>query len=331
MTDPSPSEYMVGNQRHPALSLDDLTVGLASVFAVSPREVEVVDRHFNLYSTSSPSEIITCQLATSRRETILLKRGSASRGSDKGYWGGLLYEAGVYRQVLEPLGVRTPRLFGTFVDHGGIVSSVIEYIDGALRAYQDPEQQALVEAAAWIGRFHRRSAAIDDDVRQHLKRYDRRYYVGWAVRTLELADPDLQHAWLAPLCRMAQDLIAELAARPAPVIHGEYYASNVLVRDHRIYPVDWETAAIAPGEIDLVALVDDWPSEMAAECRKAYVEARWDGQAPHGFERTLDLSALYLHLRWLGDQPERTREERAAGRYERLHLVGTRLGLIRLD
>ena len=98
-----------------------------------------------------------------------------------------------------------------------------------------------------------------------------------------------------------------------------------------IYPVDWETSAIAPGEIDLAALIDDWPSDMAAACTQAYVEARWDGRAPDGFERTLDLSALYLHLRWLGDRPERTKEEADAGRYERLRLVGTRLGLVHVD
>lgn len=329
MTDASRSDYIVGNQRHPGLGLDDLTVGLASVFAVSPQEVAIVDRRFNLYSTSSPSEIITCQLATGLRETVLLKREIASRSSDGGFWGGLLYEAAVYRHVLEPLGVRTPQLFGTFVDDAGIVSSVMGYIDGALPVYQDPEQRALVEAAAWIGRFHRRSAKIGDDVRRTLKRYDRRYYVGWPARTLELADPERQHAWLAPLCRMAEGPLAELVVRSAPVIHGEYYASNVLVRARQIYPVDWETSAIAPGEIDLAALIDDWPSDMAADCKQAYVDARWGGQAPPGFERTLELSALYLHFRWLGT--EEPSEARAAARYERLRLVGTRLGIIGVD
>ena len=190
MMDPGRSGYVVGNDRYPALALDDLTAGLATVFAVAPRDVEVLDRRFNLYSTSSPSEIITCRLATGRRETVLLKREVAGRASDGGYWGGLLYEAVVYRRVLEPLGVHTPRLFGTFVDHAGIVSSVIGYIDDALRAYQDPEQRALVEAAAWIGRFHRRSARIGGDVRRNLKRYDPRYYLGWARRTPELAIPN---------------------------------------------------------------------------------------------------------------------------------------------
>jgi hypothetical protein len=318
---------VVGEERHAALELDDLIVGLASVKGVSPGDVEVLDRRFNLYSTSSPSEIVTCRFATSRRQTVLIKRGTASRRPDRGYWGGLVYEARVYREVLEPLGIRTPRLFGTFVDSDGVVSSVIGFIDGAWRAYQDPEQRALAGAARWIGRFHRRSMRIGDDVRRNLKRYDVPYYVGWAVRTLELADPDLR-GWLAPLCANAREALLELSQGSHPVIHAEYYPSNVLVRDGRIYPVDWETTAIAPGEIDLAALTDGWPSAMAAECQEAYVDARWDGEPPGGFERALALSSLYLQLRWLGDRAEWTRDERAPERYQRLRVIGNRLDLL---
>lgn len=327
MTDAGPREHELGRRSSPSTSGDPVAC-LASVFGLPPRAIEVVDRRFNLYSTSSPGEIVTCRIPHAGQVTVLVKRQAASRGPDRGHRGGLLYEALVYREVLEPLGVREPRLFGTYVDRDGVARSVIGFIDRAWRAYQDPEQRALVEAARWIGRFHRRSMEVGEHVKRRLKRYDLGYYLGWAFRTLELADADRGQAWLPPLCRRAKDVLTELLDGPHPVIHAEYYPSNILVRDGVIYPVDWETAAVAPGEIDLAALTEGWPAAMTAECRRTYVDARWGGRPPEGYERTLELSELYLQLRWLGDRPGWTRDERAAGRYERLRVVGSRLGLV---
>ena len=45
------------------------------------------------------------------------------------------------------------------------------------------------------------------------------------------------------------------------MIHGEYYPHNILFQSGVVRPVDWETAALAPGEIDLATLCEGWPPE----------------------------------------------------------------------
>jgi thiamine kinase-like enzyme len=123
---------------------------------------------------------------------------------------------------------------------------------------------------------------------------------------------------------------------PPTVIHGEYTPKNVLVRDGIIYPVDWESAAIAVGEIDLAILTDRWPVEIVQQCKLEYQRARWPEGWPVDFERTFDAAQLYLHFLWLGYQPDSiTSQARGnAGRrgyswrFEYLRSAGERLGLI---
>jgi thiamine kinase-like enzyme len=100
----------------------------------------------------------------------------------------------------------------------------------------------------------------------------------------------------------------ELASNPLTVIHGEYYPKNILVRAQtEIVPVDWESAAIGPGEIDLASLIEGWPEDSRAACRRAYLGARWDGGCPDEFERRLASARMYFALRWLGDASQHER------------------------
>jgi hypothetical protein len=54
-----------------------------------------------------------------------------------------------------------------------------------------------------------------------------------------------------------------------------------------IYPVDWESAAVAAGEIDLAALTEGWPPGFVEQCELEYQRARWPEGPPTGFERRL--------------------------------------------
>jgi len=111
------------------------------------------------------------------------------------------------------------------------------------------------------------------------------------------------------------------------IIHGEYYPKNVLYRDGIIYPVDWESAAIAAGEIDLACLTDRWPADTVRECERAYQQSRWPDGAPAAFAQRLAAARLYIHLRWLGDRPEWTTRQQY-WRFDHLRSVGEQLGLI---
>ncbi|OLB86015.1 MAG: hypothetical protein AUI12_10110 [Acidobacteria bacterium 13_2_20CM_2_57_6] len=114
------------------------------------------------------------------------------------------------------------------------------------------------------------------------------------------------------------------------VIHGEFYAKTILVQNQRVFIVDWESAAIAAGEIDLAALTEGkhWPANVVRKCERAYVRARWPEGAPPSFRRTLDAARIYLHFRWLGERPDWTVREKNLPRYEYLHASAKRLGLV---
>ena len=68
--------------------------------------------------------------------------------------------------------------------------------------------------------------------------------------------------------------------------------------------MDWESAAIGAGEIDLASLTDGWPTEIAESCEREYAAARWPQGPPPEFAERLALAKLYWGLRWLGNTPD---------------------------
>lgn len=90
--------------------------------------------------------------------------------------------------------------------------------------------------------------------------------------------------WLATLCKRFEDLISSLLAPAPTIIQGEYTPSNVLIRGGIIYPIAWEPAAIALGEIDLGFLIDRWPEEIVRQCELEYQLIRRPTGSPTNFE-----------------------------------------------
>ena len=119
-----------------------------------------------------------------------------------------------------------------------------------------------------------------------------------------------------------------MLASPRTIIHGEYYTNNALIRNRLIYPVDWESAAIAAGEIDLAALAERWPRAIVQECEVEYQRARWPAGAPPEFERRLSAARRYLHFRWLGERPDWTLREKSFWRFDQLFQTAQRMGLL---
>jgi Phosphotransferase enzyme family len=122
-----------------------------------------------------------------------------------------------------------------------------------------------------------------------------------------------------------EDVVPLLLDCPLTIIHGEYYPPNILWREEVIYPVDWESAAVAAGEIDLAALTEGWPPGFVEQCELEYQRARWPEGPPTGFERRLAAARLYLHFRWLGSETDRAP---SLWRFEQLRCEGERLGLV---
>jgi len=73
-------------------------------------------------------------------------------------------------------------------------------------------------------------------------------------------------------------------------------------------------------------LGDGWSHEVNRQLQAWYRQARWPAGAPADFQRNLELSRIYMHLRWLGDRPEWTNT--AVNRWKKLHAASKRLHLI---
>jgi hypothetical protein len=290
----------------------------------------IVQRTPNVYTSSFGSEVITCQERDGAVRRLLCKYGPTGVDSGHGHRGGVAYEGAVYRHVLEPAGMDTPRLSGVHDERAeGRTWLVIEYLGDAERVAWHPP--AMAPAARWIGRFHARmERRVQAPGLAFLRRYDQHYYAGWAKRAdLLVSEARKQRfPWWPRLCERFGACARLLLEAPATVIHGEYYPKNVLCVGDVIHPVDWESAAIGSGEVDLASLVEGWPDELVRECVESYRTTRWPRGAPARFERVLDAARVYLALRWLGDEPALTETKSSVTRFEELGRAARRLGML---
>ena len=296
----------------------------ATLQAALPGGVEIVDRETVNLGTA-PKEIVTCR-NDGGLIRVFCKYSADETHLSHGARGGLGYEARVYRAVLGRLRLTTPRLIAVVPDPpDDDACLVIELIDG--RRVNTVE--GLLLAARWCGALH---AAAEEllvaEPELRLTRYDVDYYVDWARRTEEFADElPGSSPWLGKLCRRYPEAVERLLESPHSVIHGEFYPQNILITDDdQIYPVDWESAAIAPGVLDIATLTSGWPDEDAAACFDEYCAARWPAGRPAAFAEMLDTARIHTIMRWMGDRREWTGN--TVRHLPRLQGIATGLGLI---
>jgi aminoglycoside phosphotransferase (APT) family kinase protein len=318
--------------------LEYLMHGLQSALGV--REgLQVVKREPMRRPHTFPGEVVICRLADGRELALFCKYQKGNGPSSHGHRGGLDHEADVYKRVLAHSSSPTPQFYGSYRNGDtGETWLVIEYIAGAQRVLDTtaperrswtPEAGAMPLAARWLGGFH-----AEYELRWALGRggtlrvYDTDYYQGWARRTALIAStPTVALPWVVVVCDRAVQALAVLEKGGQTLIHGEFYAGNVLVRGGVIYPVDWESAAVGAGEVDLAALIEHWPDEIANQCKDAYVAARYPQGQPLDFEPRLRAARLYLHLRWLGERQDWTTDKRLSWRLKDLRALAAQLGL----
>ena len=226
-------------------------------------------------------------------------------------------EIETYRTILEASQLGTATCYGAIVDAGaGRYGLFLEKVAG-LELYQVGDFATWRRVSAWLAAMHARFAGMTGRVARAapLLRYDGDFYRLWAGR----ARSSLDRAGLRlsrDACRGMEQLfenydrvIEQLVALPMTFIHGEFYASNVLVqeegKDLRVCPVDWEMAAVGPGLIDLAALTSGgWTADERKDLALAYHSAlvpreNWP-LAPDAFLAALDYCRLHLAVQWLG-------------------------------
>jgi Ser/Thr protein kinase RdoA (MazF antagonist) len=266
------------------------------------------------YRTSFPLEQLDLTLEDGASHRLVFKQldwdtlGDEARLAKPRFLHDPLREAAVYGSVLAAAPGGPPRHYGAAIDRErGRHWLFIEWVDGR-ELFQVGDRQLWAAAAAWLGAMHSR---LGDELDRHraggrLLEYDRAYYRRWIERARRFSrapgQPRSRAHSVDSLAARYEPAVEELIAMPKTVIHGEFYASNVLVAGDgpapRVCPVDWELAAAAPGLIDLAALVSGGWSD---EDREALVSAYAAAAGPHPFTpRRLDLARLHLAVQWLG-------------------------------
>jgi aminoglycoside phosphotransferase (APT) family kinase protein len=231
-----------------------------------------------------------------------------------------LREIDVYQRLLSP----RPHL-GAPAFHGAVVDAsldrywlLLERVAG-VELYQVGDFETWKAVARWLAGLHGELAPLvadRDAAGPHLLHYGSEFLGRWITRarafhvaTAGRLPADRQR----DLDRLADGydrVIQRLLARTPTVIHGEFYASNILVQDTpaglRICPVDWEMAAVGPPLLDVAALVSgNWTAaerrELALAYRSALPAAAAEAMgAMEAFLEDLDHCRLHLAVQWLG-------------------------------
>ncbi len=215
-------------------------------------------------------------------------------------------EARVYRSLLQGRGLGSPRCIASGRDPvSGSSWLVLERLPG-VPLWQLGELDAWCDVAAWTARLHTALAGASEAGGAGLVVYDRTFFARWPSRARALTPAGTEAAErLARVLEGYDDVLDALAGLPPIVVHGELYASNVMVdvATERIGAVDWEVAGLGTGLLDLACLVaGGWDDEARGALVGAYHEALpAAGRAPlRALERDLRLVELHLCIQWLG-------------------------------
>ena len=137
--------------------------------------VEILSRDWNWHSSTFPSETLTCRVGR-----------SVFRLFCKHFLPGIGH---VYRRLLSTLSLSLPRFIGAWADEAsGSGMLMIESLAHGCRITKTvAPERTLVDAARWIGSFHRATAArVTDPELRFLRRLDQDFYVDRIERLLRL-------------------------------------------------------------------------------------------------------------------------------------------------
>jgi hypothetical protein len=291
----------------PAPSDGELLAALQQLIPAEPlpsgHGLEIVSRRRNEYTSSSQSEIVTVRQPAGTCRELLVKYARDMPDPEPRCRQGIEYCDRVYRQLVARLPISHLTALGMiYVGDPAVTGLVIDHLSPCLRVSEAPNESGIIAAAEWCGLFHRFGETIyRDGSLTFLVRYDRAHYRAWAARAMAIAAAaGGPPAWLTRLCATFEERCVALVDASATTIHGEFGPQNVLWQDGVIYPIDWESAAIGPGEIDLAALLFNWPADVVDRCVAAYWKAR-DQLRPDSFAAAWDAATLFTALRWLPD------------------------------
>jgi hypothetical protein len=304
-------------------SVDELGAALGSVlgghFGGRCRVAQVTCRRSD-YSSSFPLEELDVRLEDGTVLELMLKDVGwqalleEARRAKPPFLYDPLREIETYRTVLAPDRLGTAVCYGAVVDEDrGRYWLFLERVPG-LRLAHVGEFVTWMQVAQYLAVMHNSFARKAGGAGRWLD-YDRDYYWQWMRRAQafvsgnESLRGDEGAGAIERVARRYEQVIERLLALPKTLIHGEFYAANVLISETggrlRICPVDWEMTAAGPGLMDLAALTcGTWSDDQKRALALAYrgrlePGAGWPPE-PEPFLAALDLCRLHLAVQWLG-------------------------------
>jgi hypothetical protein len=301
---------------------------LSSYFGTKQR-IQKLRRRLSAYSSSCRIENLNVQLDRGRPLGLVFKdlNPAALTPGAREIRPQFLYdprrEIETYRNILSPGRLGTP------ICYGAIATTLSERDWLFLERVQGPLLWQLgriahwEEAARWLARFHAEFQGHSSLSRlasqTSLLHYDEAYLRVWLTRAELLLGRrhagEVTETWQR-FCRLVDRydrLIRHIRDLPATVIHGEFYPSNIIMREgeqaRQVCPVDWEVAAVGPGLMDLGALTaGDWSESQKKTLVAAYHQALppskgWPPSLPEMLE-AVDWCQLHLCVQWLGWAPD---------------------------
>jgi phosphotransferase family enzyme len=275
-----------------------------------------LERRSYAYASSFALEALDVVLGDGRRLELIFKDiGDAAllsdaRAAKPDFVRDSFREIEVYRGLLPGLELGTADCYASVSDaSAGRFWLFLEKVPG-VELYQVGELETWRQVARWLAAAHARLAERRAAGRgtTSLLRYDADYFRSLGARARAFAPAESRPAveWVVDRYDTVIELLATL---PATIVHGDFYASNILVGAQgdamRICPIDWEMAGIGPALLDLAALTaGSWTDGQREEIVRAYREAAivqlaWTS-APEAFDRALDCCRLHVAVQWLG-------------------------------
>jgi hypothetical protein len=295
------------------VSTDDLRAELegALVRRLGPAgRIERLERRPSEYRTSFPLDELDVGLAGGDELELVWKDVAREALDDSGRAAKpeLLYEPlreiELYEGILADAGLGTAHCHASVVDaEAGRHWLFLERVRG-VELFQVGSRETWEHVARYLAGMHVRLGELGGPT-DRLLRCDAELLHMWPRRAVEFASDG--RADLERIARGYERVVDRILQLPLGVIHGEFYASNVLVDDalapDRVCPVDWEMAAVGPPLVDVAALVSGrWSDENRRAIAAAYHRALpADARPPlDRFTEVLDACRLHLAMQWLG-------------------------------
>jgi hypothetical protein len=210
-------------------------------------------------------------------------------------------EIQVYRSLLPLLDTGAAKMYGATVEPWLKRYWLFLEKVSAPQLYEIGEFEVWLYVAQSLARLHEScDIAVAQSAVPQLQECDAAWYWQWLERAHDYAGAALDR--IAARYNAVLDILLKL---PRTFIHGEFYASNILVQQNekgcRVCPVDWEMAAIGPGLLDVAALASGkWTRDKRMRILERYCSTLPHRLRPQDFATAFDCCQLHIALQWIG-------------------------------